>query len=1041
MLTKARSGASKNTSSYYKERSYYEENAQRGASYYREDGNAPMLWFGAGAAHYGLSGAFQPDDFAKFDKMLTDGEIDGKRVPGQTTGQERRYGEDFTFSVPKSFSAAAIVYGDDRLKDAFLAAVMEVGIPELERHFGARQKIDGETRHVAAGAFGAVAIHETARPAIDEDGRLHVDPHLHAHVVFANMAEREDGEIRAAHWQRFEKDTLKTISAKVDADFYNRAVALGYELEKRGDFYEIKAIDERTCEYLSTRSKDNIEKELAKMGLTRETASDELKQSLAYSTRREKVDLSKDEVAKLQKDNLEAIGVHQKQKEYVESVKDFKSQDHIEMSDERRAQIIDEIKSGLRHLSERQVLFTEDALTKYVIEHSEVFATAREIKELQREAGALESTKTDDKDRIYLTTKEALARDEKIVELLEKGKGVLAQDERKATDQEVTNATINLQIKNNFSLTEDQRNAISVATQSDDRYVVIQGIAGTGKSVSAEAIKDLYEDKGIKVVGLAQTNKASSGLEDIGIESETIEKWANEGAKFECSSVIIIDEAGLVSSKDMLKVMNAAEKADAKVILIGDQLQMRSIEAGSPFVLLQEHGADKTVLTTVMRQENRDIKSIVDDFGKGKTQVALDKLEAFAHETEKVNDYNKKISAIAEKAASIYLEKDSTQTVIITDTHKMREAVNSAVREGLKEKGAIAQEETTIQAIRKIDATREEVKKVSTYTTALKEHENIVVTFHRSYERGFSSLESGDKISVEKGESFKVVSTEKKDVILESEKGERVAWNPNIATKATLYEQHDMKVSVGDHVTIKENIVLQDITIRNGASATILSVDDDKITAQLKNGEKVEITKDEKLALEYDYAKTVHATQGIKSENVIVAVNSSSLTVDANLVNVAASRAVNNLDVVTDSIDRLKENAAEFKFNDNAINSAKDQDRSKYDYEHESEKLHVEADKNSIPKEYPESTQGHSDHDFERESVPAVYPESTQTTQEREQSTMSDTREYPQSTQNDMQTGMQEEQDKSTFHFDKLFTELEKTEKEHNHTQEIAIPK
>ena len=1001
MLSKASGGASKNVSGYYQEQSYYSQNSEMGISYYREDGNAPMIWLGAGAENHGLTGKFKEGDFQKFDKMLKDGEIDGKKVQAQSNGEERRYGEDFTFSTPKSFSIAGITYGDSRLKEAFADSVQEIGVKELEKHFGARQKINGETNHVKAGAFGAVAMHETSRPAFDQNGNLHIDPQLHAHVIFANLAEREDGEIRASHWQKFKTDTLKEISAKVDADFYNRAVALGYELEKRGDSWEIKGIDHKTCEFMSARSKDNIEKELEKMELTRETASAELKQSITYSTRNVKADLTKDEVLALQKENLEKLGVYQSQKDYVDAIKNGVRKSEIEMTPERKEEIIKDIKSGLRHLSERESVFKEDKLARHVIENSNIFITDKEIKQFQKEAGALISTKNDGTET-YLTTKEALARDEKIITNLELGKGSMMNDLRKATQEEVERAINNLEYKKGYTLTDDQKNAISVSAKSDDRYIVIQGIAGTGKSVSAEAIKDIYLEKGYEVQGLAQTNKAREGLADINIDSKTIAKWANEGATFEKNSVVIIDEAGLISSKDMLKIMNAAEKAEAKIILIGDQLQMRSIEAGGPFVLIQDHGADKAVLNTVMRQENQDIKEIVNDFGKNDTKSALEKLSSFAHEVEKGSSYDEKINNIAEKAAEIYLGKDMDKTIIITDTNNMRNQVNNYVRDGLQEKGIIGKEEETIQSLRSIDSTKESLKKVSTFQEAMNERENVVVVFNKNYERGFkytdeeaqqNRIELKKEVNVEKliqkGEEYKVIGTDakSKEVYLEAPDGQKISWTPSATANASIYEQNDMKLSVGDEITFKENAKYGDQEIKSGDSVKITNIDGDKITAELKNGEEIDIQKDETIKAEYSYAQTVHSTQGIKSDNVVVAVNSGSMNVDSNLLNVAVSRAVINLDFITDDLNVLKYNANEFKFNENATNFSKDEDRNKYNLENETQNLHNPeySNGNSGPTEASQDTQRGQETEHEgreqgqsTESVPVEYPESTQ---------------------------------------------------------------
>lgn len=152
----------------------------------------------------------------------------------------------------------------------------------------------------------------------------------------------------------------------------------------------------------------------------------------------------------------------------------------------------------------------------------------------------------------------------------------------------------------------EQMNAFDVATKAN-AIAIIQGRAGTGKSYTMGAIRDAYEAEGYRVVGLAPTNAVAADMRADGFkEGRTIAsemlRQQNEREVWDSRTVVVVDEMGMVSTRDMERMLARAEAAGAKVIGFGDDRQLQSVERGGMFPLLAEK-APSTELKSVRRQE------------------------------------------------------------------------------------------------------------------------------------------------------------------------------------------------------------------------------------------------------------------------------------------------------------------------------------------------------------------------------------------------------------------------------------------------------
>ena len=140
------------------------------------------------------------------------------------------------------------------------------------------------------------------------------------------------------------------------------------------------------------------------------------------------------------------------------------------------------------------------------------------------------------------------------------------------------------------------------AATGEEGLFLIQGPPGSGKTTAARAVVESYREAGYEVLGASVTGKAAQGLREVtDLEVRTVaswkEEWARSGEAVQLEEdrdpcLILVDEAGVLSLDDLKVLTTRAEAVDAKLILMGDRLQLSPVGAGQPFYRLQEdHGA------------------------------------------------------------------------------------------------------------------------------------------------------------------------------------------------------------------------------------------------------------------------------------------------------------------------------------------------------------------------------------------------------------------------------------------------------------------
>jgi len=238
-----------------------------------------------------------------------------------------------------------------------------------------------------------------------------------------------------------------------------------------------------------------------------------------------------------------------------------------------------------------------------------------------------------------------------------------------------------------FELSSEQTKAVKNAT-GHERFNLVSGVAGAGKSTMLSVVREAYESSGYRVSGMALAGKAADELsKSSGIDSRTIASWLYRHKHGEIQltkkDVVVLDEAGMVHDGTMERVLDAVNKAGAKAILVGDAEQLQPIQAGVPFLALcAEHGA--TEISQVRRQSV--------DWQREATQALSTKQgkKAAAAYREAGCEHTGPQANLVPKVVDRYLDKGSDSAIILAHRKVDVAMLNEAVRDERKVRGELS---------------------------------------------------------------------------------------------------------------------------------------------------------------------------------------------------------------------------------------------------------------------------------------------------------------------------------------------------------------
>jgi len=237
---------------------------------------------------------------------------------------------------------------------------------------------------------------------------------------------------------------------------------------------------------------------------------------------------------------------------------------------------------------------------------------------------------------------------------------------------------------------EQQAALEHIAGKSDLSIVV--GYAGTGKSAMLGVAREAWEHQGYQVRGAALSGIAAENLEGgSGIASRTIAsleyQWDQGRELLTNRDVLVIDEAGMIGTRQMERVLSAAEQAGAKVVLVGDPEQLQAIEAGAAFRSLAErHGAAE--ITAIRRQHEDWQRDATKALATGRTGEAVHAYERHGMVTAAETREAARADLVDRWDAERIAAPDQSR-IILTHTNAEVRDLNLAARDRMRASGEL----------------------------------------------------------------------------------------------------------------------------------------------------------------------------------------------------------------------------------------------------------------------------------------------------------------------------------------------------------------
>ena len=259
-------------------------------------------------------------------------------------------------------------------------------------------------------------------------------------------------------------------------------------------------------------------------------------------------------------------------------------------------------------------------------------------------------------------------------------------------DRELQKAFGAFEAKRGFELTDQQKMVVRHFTRETGAGALV-GYAGAGKSTATEATRIAFEAKGYTVVGGALAGIAADNLwSEAGIESRTLASWEYQWAKGDmlpnAKTVFVMDEAGMVSSRQMESITRTLNEAGARLIVLGDARQLQPIQAGAAFRAFVDV-TGYAEIDSVVRQHAPWMRDAAIAFGSGRAEIGV----AAYLDHDKLGWSESNEDARADLIADwVPYHQASADVTIMAHRNKDVIALNVEAREMLKSKGALGEE-------------------------------------------------------------------------------------------------------------------------------------------------------------------------------------------------------------------------------------------------------------------------------------------------------------------------------------------------------------
>lgn len=640
--------------------------------YYLEGGEPPGLWCGQGAKALHLEGKVEREELRK---LLSGYSPSGEKLTQNAGRNTRRPGWDLTFSAPKSVSVLWS-QANAEIRRAIQTA-------HLDAVNGALQYLETEAGFSRRGKAGQVMERADLCFALFEHGTSRAgDPQLHTHCLVMNVGVRPDGTTGTVVSRDFyqHKMTAGAIyRAQLAFLLHNR---LGLESTRCRTWFELVGVSSPLCDFFSKR-RQQIEAKLGELGV--ETASAAAFATLATRSVKSLV-LPRKELFNKWRADARDQGV---------SFEEFKTQRvPSKLTGDHKA-YREALAEAVAVVTQQQAYFSEKDLLRRTME-----ATQDKYLDAQFVRSMLKKD-LEDKNRfvrigqrdghIRHTTKEVLKQESRLFELAERLKS------RGWGVPRIVSPLCG------WRLSPDQKRAMLQVTAEKGRISILSGMAGSGKTKTLDACRKRWERAGYRVIGTALSGKAAKELQsgskirsctlhalwlrmnptlDFRMRHHARQFWRAllnkptyrlKPLKIDRNTVLVVDEAGMIGTGQMTRLLETVSRQGGKLVLVGDASQLQPIESGSPFAALAKRigGAE---LTEIVRQKDEKDRQVVKDLAAGRADAAVKNLA----ERRRLEVHPTRERAMSELVStwSRLDGKDPAKSLIFCSTNKEAHALN-----------------------------------------------------------------------------------------------------------------------------------------------------------------------------------------------------------------------------------------------------------------------------------------------------------------------------------------------------------------------------
>ena len=471
-------------------------------------------------------------------------------------------------------------------------------------------------------------------------------------------------------------------------------------------------------------------------------------------------------------------------------------------------------------------------------------------------------------------------------------------------------------------LTEGQREAVRTVLLSKDLVIGVQGHAGSGKTTMLRAVKELLGDTRAADTRAADTRAAERTIQGLapsaaaarvlareaGIPTRTLQYFLTRfndlsdperlarGRDEYAGAVLAVDEASMIDTVRADALLRIARELEvARVALVGDTAQLKAVDAGQPFRLLQKAGMATATMDEVLRQRDPELRATVGLTREGEPGAAIAALGNRVREAPR-----EELGIEAARRWLALAPEHRADTLLLAPTHAIRRQANDAVREGLAEEGHLRGRTLAVDRLVDCRLTRAQASEIGSYEVG------DLAVFHR------------DHYGCRRDDICTVTGIEEGRVVLAHPDGGERRFRPsgNAAWYLRICDTERIELRAGDMIRWTRNRKAPPARfghprapdLVNGGEAEILEIGYKRV--RFRDGEGREfnlaLTDPQLRHLDHAYCSTVHAAQG-RTARAAIAVLDAGGWVDRELFHVELSRVSESFLLLTDDRDALVE--------------------------------------------------------------------------------------------------------------------------------------